>query len=70
MKVASTIGIAVCTLLYTLCGVLGYTAFGNDASGNYLTGFGFYEPFWLVDIGNLCVVIHLLGGYQVHVLLH
>ncbi|KVH93343.1 Amino acid transporter, transmembrane [Cynara cardunculus var. scolymus] len=48
-----------------LCGALGYAAFGNDASGNYLTGFGFYEPFWLVDIGNLCVVVHLLGAYQV-----
>nr|GEZ89149.1 amino acid permease 6-like [Tanacetum cinerariifolium] len=65
MKKASTIGIAACTLVYTLCGILGYAAFGNDSSGNYLTGFGFYEPFWLVDIGNICVVIHLLGGYQV-----
>ncbi|XP_071717083.1 amino acid permease 6-like [Rutidosis leptorrhynchoides] len=65
MKGASTIGIAVCTLLYSLCGILGYAAFGHDSPGNYLTGFGFYEPFWLVDIGNLCVVIHLLGGYQV-----
>ncbi|CAH1426109.1 unnamed protein product [Lactuca virosa] len=65
MKKASTIGVAVSTLLYTLCGVLGYAAFGNDASGNYLTGFGFYEPFWLIDIGNMCVVLHLLGAYQV-----
>lgn len=66
MKKASTLGIAACTLVYTLCGILGYAAFGNESSGNYLTGFGFYEPFWLVDIGNICVVIHLLGGYQVH----
>ncbi|XP_024980291.1 amino acid permease 6-like [Cynara cardunculus var. scolymus] len=65
MKRASTIGIATSTVLYMLCGALGYAAFGNDASGNYLTGFGFYEPFWLVDIGNLCVVVHLLGAYQV-----
>lgn len=65
MKKASTIGVAVSTLLYTLCGVLGYAAFGNDASGNYLTGFGFYEPFWLIDIGNMCIVIHLVGAYQV-----
>lgn len=66
MKVASTVGVVACTFLYTLCGTLGYAAFGNDSPGNSLTGFGFYEPFWLVDIGNLCVVIHLLGGYQVY----
>ncbi|KAK1414567.1 hypothetical protein QVD17_30313 [Tagetes erecta] len=65
MKKASTIGIGASTLLYILCGALGYVAFGNDSSGNYLTGFGFYEPFWLVDIGNICVVIHLLGAFQV-----
>ncbi|KAM0012420.1 putative amino acid transporter, transmembrane domain-containing protein [Helianthus debilis subsp. tardiflorus] len=35
------------------------------APGNYLTGFGFYDPFWLVDIANLCIAIHLLGAYQV-----
>ncbi|TXG64049.1 hypothetical protein EZV62_011043 [Acer yangbiense] len=40
-------------------------AFGNSAPGNFLTGFGFYEPFWLVDIANLCIVIHLVGAYQV-----
>lgn len=65
MKTATTIGISASTLFYMLCGLLGYAAFGNNAPGNYLTGFGFYDPFWLVDIANLCIVIHLLGAYQV-----
>ncbi|KAJ7946188.1 Amino acid permease [Quillaja saponaria] len=47
------------------CGILGYAAFGNAAPENFLTGFGFYEPFWLVDVANLFVVIHLVGAYQV-----
>eukprot|EP00884_Botryococcus_braunii_P002460 jgi/Botrbrau1/12214/Bobra.0197s0008.1 len=45
-------------------GLIGYAAFGNDAPGNMLTGFGFYEPYWLVDIANVAVFIHLLGAYQ------
>ncbi|GJR93585.1 amino acid permease 6-like protein [Tanacetum coccineum] len=64
MKTATTIGISASTSFYMLCGLLGYAAFGNNAPGNYLTGFGFYEPFWLVDIANLCIVIHLVGAYQ------
>ena len=65
MKRASTVGLSASTFFYMICGSLGYAAFGNDAPGNYLTGFGFYEPFWLIDFGNLCIVIHLLGAYQV-----
>ncbi|KAD1287137.1 hypothetical protein E3N88_43055 [Mikania micrantha] len=65
MKKATIAGISASTVFYMLCGVLGYAAFGNDAPGNFLTGFGFYDPFWLVDIGNICIVIHLLGAYQV-----
>lgn len=65
MKKATATGIMASTMFYLLCGVLGYAAFGNDAPGNFLTGFGFYDPFWLVDIANVCIVIHLLGAYQV-----
>ncbi|KAG8364184.1 hypothetical protein BUALT_Bualt19G0100600 [Buddleja alternifolia] len=65
MKKASLIGISISTIFYMLCGVLGYAAFGNNAPGNFLTGFGFYDPFWLVDLANLCIVIHLIGAYQV-----
>ncbi|XP_054798135.1 amino acid permease 6-like [Prosopis cineraria] len=65
MKRASLIGIMTTTLFYVLCGCLGYAAFGNDAPGNFLTGFGFYEPFWLIDFANVCIAVHLIGAYQV-----
>ncbi|KAF5790018.1 putative amino acid transporter, transmembrane domain-containing protein [Helianthus annuus] len=65
MKKATAIGIMASTVFYLLCGVLGYAAFGNEAPGNFLTGFGFYDPFWLVDLANICIVVHLLGAYQV-----
>ncbi|KAH0733441.1 hypothetical protein KY289_004629 [Solanum tuberosum] len=65
MKKAALAGISVSTIFYTLCGLLGYAAFGNKAPGNFLTGFGFYEPFWLVDFANVCIVVHLVGAYQV-----
>ncbi|KAJ4977142.1 hypothetical protein NE237_002248 [Protea cynaroides] len=64
MKKASLIGVSTTTLFYMLCGCLGYTAFGNDAPGNFLTGFGFYEPFWLIDFANVCIAIHLVGTYR------
>ncbi|CAH9121726.1 unnamed protein product [Cuscuta epithymum] len=65
MKKASRIGVSTTTLFYVLCGCVGYAAFGNDAPGNFLTGFGFYEPFWLIDFANICIAIHLIGAYQV-----
>ncbi|KAJ0078057.1 hypothetical protein Patl1_37320 [Pistacia atlantica] len=65
MKKASFVGVSVTTVFYMLCGTLGYAAFGNNAPGNFLTGFGFYEPFWLVAIANVCIVVHLVGAYQV-----
>jgi amino acid permease len=65
MRRATSMGIAVTTAFYMLCGCLGYAAFGNAAPGNILTGFGFYEPFWLVDLANACIVVHLVGGFQV-----
>nr|CAD1818166.1 unnamed protein product [Ananas comosus var. bracteatus] len=64
MKRASMYGIGVTTIFYVSLGCLGYAAFGNDAPGNVLTGF--YEPFWLVDIANIAVLIHLVGAYQVY----
>jgi len=65
MKKATAISIATTTAFYTLCGCMGYAAFGNAAPDNLLTGFGFYEPFWLVDAANAAIVIHLVGAYQV-----
>ncbi|QCE08426.1 solute carrier family 36 [Vigna unguiculata] len=65
MKKATVTGISITTFFYMLCGLLGYQAFGNKAPGNFLTGFGFYEPYWLVDLGNVFIVVHLVGAYQV-----
>ncbi|KAK0580292.1 hypothetical protein LWI29_000402 [Acer saccharum] len=65
MKKATLIGLSITTIFYTLCGTLGYAAFGNNAPGNFLTGFGFYKPFWLIDFANICIVVHLVGAYQV-----
>ncbi|GER31146.1 amino acid transporter [Striga asiatica] len=65
MKRASFVGVSTTTLFYVLCGCVGYAAFGNDAPGNFLTGFGFYEPYWLIDFANVCIAIHLIGAYQV-----
>ncbi|RZS09663.1 hypothetical protein BHM03_00040754 [Ensete ventricosum] len=65
MKKASVVSIAVTTFFYMLCGCMGYAAFGDGAPGNLLTGFGFYNPYWLLDIANAAIVIHLFGAYQV-----
>ncbi|CAL0327313.1 unnamed protein product [Lupinus luteus] len=64
MKKANVLGITTMTILFLLCGGLGYAAFGDHTPGNILTGFGFYEPFWLVALGNVCIVIHIVGAYQ------
>ncbi|XP_020203977.1 amino acid permease 4 [Cajanus cajan] len=65
MRKATLISIAVTTTFYMLCGCMGYAAFGDAAPGNLLTGFGFYNPYWLIDIANAAIVIHLVGAYQV-----
>ncbi|KAL9248966.1 putative amino acid permease 7 [Drosera capensis] len=66
MKTASSISILITTFFYMCCGCFGYAAFGDDTPGNLLTGFGFYEPYWLIDFANACTVLHLVGGYQVY----
>ncbi|KAA8531141.1 hypothetical protein F0562_005850 [Nyssa sinensis] len=66
MKKATLISITVTTAFYMLCGCMGYAAFGDLAPGNLLTGFGFYNPFWLLDIANAAIVVHLVGAYQVY----
>ncbi|XP_022716641.1 probable amino acid permease 7 isoform X3 [Durio zibethinus] len=65
MEKASMIAIFTTTFFYLCCGCLGYAAFGNNTPGNLLTGFGFYEPYWLIDFANACIVLHLVGGYQI-----
>lgn len=66
MKKATIISVEATTFFYMLCGCFGYAAFGNSSPGNLLTGFGFYNPFWLLDIANAAIVIHLIGAYQVY----
>lgn len=66
MKKATLLSVAVTTFFYILCGCMGYASFGDEAPGNLLTGFGFYNPFWLLDIANAAIVIHLIGAYQVY----
>ncbi|WVZ98616.1 hypothetical protein U9M48_044029 [Paspalum notatum var. saurae] len=66
MRRATVVSVAVTTLFYMLCGCTGYAAFGDAAPGNLLTGFGFYEPFWLLDVANAAIVVHLVGAYQVY----
>ncbi|TVU26279.1 hypothetical protein EJB05_28818 [Eragrostis curvula] len=65
MRKATAVSVATTTLFYMLCGCAGYAAFGDDAPDNLLTGFGFYEPFWLLDVANAAIVVHLVGAYQV-----
>jgi amino acid permease len=67
MKNATSLSVATTTIFYMLCGCMGYASFGNDAPDNLLTGFGFYEPFWLLDVANVAIVVHLVGAYQVFV---
>lgn len=67
MKKASRISITIIMFFYLCCGCFGYAAFGDDTPGNLLTGFGFYDPYWLIDFANACIVLHLLGGYQVRI---
>lgn len=66
MKKATLVSVSVTTMFYMLCGCMGYAAFGDLSPGNLLTGFGFYNPYWLLDIANAAIVIHLIGAYQVY----
>lgn len=66
MKKATLLSVIVTTAFYMMCGCFGYAAFGDSSPGNLLTGFGFYNPYWLLDIANAAIVIHLVGAYQVY----
>ncbi|KAL1214197.1 Amino acid permease 8 [Cardamine amara subsp. amara] len=66
MKQATLAGVSTTTVFYMLCGCIGYAAFGNNAPGDFLTDFGFFEPFWLVDFANACIALHLIGAFQVY----
>ncbi|XP_034889215.1 probable amino acid permease 7 isoform X1 [Populus alba] len=67
MKKASMIAMIGTTFFYLCCGGFGYAAFGEDTPGNLLAGFGLFSGryYWLINIANACIVIHLVGSYQV-----
>ncbi|KAK7260718.1 hypothetical protein RIF29_26991 [Crotalaria pallida] len=65
MKMANKIGILTMTIIFLLCACSGYAAFGSDTPGSILMSSGFKEPYWLIDTGNIFIVVHLLGAYQV-----
>ncbi|KAK8582798.1 hypothetical protein V6N13_069566 [Hibiscus sabdariffa] len=65
MKKETSAGISITTMFYISCGALGYAAFGNNATGNFLTGLGFFEPYWLINTANMFIIVHLVGAYQV-----
>ncbi|RDX60873.1 Amino acid permease 2, partial [Mucuna pruriens] len=66
MSKATLVSVTVTTVFYLLCGCFGYAAFGDASPGNLLTGFGFYNPYWLLDIANVAIVVHLVGAFQVY----
>ncbi|KAJ7965918.1 Amino acid permease [Quillaja saponaria] len=61
-KEANAMGIISISILFLVCGWSGYVAFGDRTPGNILID-GVHEPFWLVDRGNIFVVVHLVGAY-------
>lgn len=63
MKRANVTGVSMMTMIFLLCSCLGYAAFGDHTPGNIF--FGFYEPYWIVALGEVCIVIHMIGAYQV-----
>ncbi|EOA40281.1 hypothetical protein CARUB_v10009009mg [Capsella rubella] len=66
MRKATFVSVVVTTLFYMLCGCIGYAAFGDSAPGNLLAAGGFRNPFWLLDVANIAIVVHLVGAYQVY----
>jgi len=59
--VVAYIVIAAC---YFPASLVGYWAFGKEVHDNILISLE--KPRWLIAIANMMVVVHLLGGYQVH----
>ena len=67
MKKATLLGVATTTVFYMLCGCMGYATFWSQSPRKLVDKLGFYNPFWLVDISNAAIVIHLVGAYQVSI---
>ncbi|XP_045821880.1 amino acid permease 8-like [Trifolium pratense] len=65
MKKANKVGIFSMAIIFLLCACSGYAAFGANTPGSILMGSGFKEPFWLIDLANVFLIVHLVGAYQV-----
>ncbi|KAK7311751.1 hypothetical protein RJT34_10083 [Clitoria ternatea] len=65
MKRANMFGLLTMTVIFLLCACSGYAAFGSHTLGNILMSSGFLKPFWLVDLANIFIILHLVGAYQV-----
>ncbi|KAI4337524.1 hypothetical protein L6164_015929 [Bauhinia variegata] len=65
MKKATKIGLFTMVVFFLLCACTGYAAFGAETAGNILTGPKPLKPFWLMYLGNVFIVVHLVGAYQV-----
>lgn len=63
MKKASKIAICIILAFYILLGGFGYAAFGDKTPNIIFSAFD--NPRWLILLANTCIVLHLLGGYQV-----
>lgn len=65
MKRANMIGILTMTIFFMLNACAGYAAFGSNTPGNILMSSGFHKPFWLLELANVFIIVHLLGAFQV-----
>ncbi|KAL6296343.1 hypothetical protein ACE6H2_004485 [Prunus campanulata] len=65
MKKAVSIGGLIMTIFFIMCSTSGYAAFGDKTPENLLAGFGDDMAFWLVDLANVFIVVHIVGAYQV-----
>ncbi|KAL5074078.1 hypothetical protein RYX36_013062 [Vicia faba] len=65
MKRANTLGIFIMTIFFILNACAGYAAFGSNTPGNILMSSGFRKPFWLLELANAFIVVHLVGAFQV-----
>ncbi|KAK7384965.1 hypothetical protein VNO78_30668 [Psophocarpus tetragonolobus] len=65
MKRANKISVSIMAVFFLICGCSGYAAFGSETPGNILLSSGFKEPFWLITLANVFIMVHLIAAYQV-----
>lgn len=64
MKRVSLYATSATAVFYFFVACTGYAAYGDQAPGNIIKGL--YNVVWLIEIANLSVIIHVVGGYQVY----